>query len=224
MVEKPTVPKAKRPAAMPDGKRAARDYPSVIVASRAELRDWFGNNHDSLRGAWIVTVKPSSGGSVSWSDIVEEALCVGWIDSLPRKVDQAHTSLLVTPRKATSKWSAKNKAHVADLERRGLMKADGAAAVARAKANGTWDALEDVTALLVPDDLSRAFDRHAGSRAHWDTFPPSARRGILEWLTNAKRPETRAARLEDIARLAKENRRANQWAPSRREQPRKPST
>lgn len=215
MTEKGPVAKVKGRSPSPDAKQAARDYPLVAIASRAELRDWLDRSHGSLRGAWIVTLKPSSGGSLKWSDIVEEALCVGWIDSLPRKVDEAHTSLLLTPRKATSKWSAKNKAHVADLERRGLMKEGGAAAVARSKMNGTWDALDDVTALLVPDDLSRALDVRAGSRAHWESFPPSVRRGILEWITNAKRAETRAKRIEETARLAQENRRANQWAPSR---------
>ncbi len=224
MAENPRSATSKHRATSHAGKQAARDYPVVAIASRAELRDWLEKSHDSVRGAWVMTVKPSSGGSVSWSDSVEEALCVGWIDSLPRKVDDDRTSILVTPRKPKSKWSAKNKAHVASLEHRGLMKAAGARAVACAKENGAWDALEDVTALLVPEDLSHAFDDHAGARAYWDAFPPSIRRGILEWITNAKRAETRAKRVEETARLARENRRANQWAPSNREPSRKPSS
>ena len=111
-----------------------------------------------------------------------------------------------------SEWSAKNQAHVADLERRSLMQPAGAAAVALARRNGTWDALDAVSALVIPADLAKALAAHPPATTSWNAFPPSARRGILEWIENARRAETRAARVEETARLAKENRRANQWA------------
>jgi uncharacterized protein YdeI (YjbR/CyaY-like superfamily) len=136
---------------------------------------------------------------------------VGWIDSLPRKLDDERTMLLVTPRRPTSRWSAKNQAHVAALEARGLMLPAGRAAVERARANGAWDALAAVSALEVPADLAAALGARGAARSHWDAFPPSVRRGILEWIASAVRPSTRAARVEETARLAAENVRANQW-------------
>lgn len=200
----PTARRSKKPP-------ASSAYPRVEVATRAALRRWLAAHHASAKGAWIVTRKRAAGGEVSWNDVVEEALCVGWIDSLPRKVDDDRSMLLLTPRKPASKWSAKNKAHIADLEARGLMRAAGLSAVARARANGTWEALDAVSALVVPPDLAAALGAHDDARAHWERFPPSTRRGILEWIAAAKRPETRAARVDETARLAAQNVRANQW-------------
>jgi uncharacterized protein YdeI (YjbR/CyaY-like superfamily) len=190
---------------------AAEGYPSIEVGSRAALRLWLAANHATSKGAWAVTRKRSAGGTVAWNDIVEEALCFGWIDSLPRKLDSERTMLLITPRKPASKWSAKNRKHVADLEARGLMHASGRALVAAAKESGTWEALDSVTALVVPADLARALGEYASARGNWDRFPPSVRRGILEWICAAKRPSTRAGRVLETARLAADNQRANQW-------------
>ena len=82
-----------------------------------------------------------------------------------------------------------------------------------AKAVGSWTRLDDVEGLLVPDVLAAAFGRHPGSRAQFDAFPPSARRAILEWIVQARRETTRAARVEESARLAAHGQRANQWKP-----------
>lgn len=191
--------------------RAATDYPRVEIATRAELRAWFAANHSLATGVWLVTTKRTAGGRVTWNDIVEEALCVGWVDSLPRKLNATTTMLLVTPRKPQSNWSAKNKAHVAALEAQGLMRAAGTAAVALAKASGRWDALYDVTALKVPADLAAAFTQYADALKNWEAFPASTKRGILEWISLAKRDATRAARVDETARLANDNIRANQW-------------
>lgn len=192
-------------------RQAAASYPELEIATRAELRAWLRKNHARSTGAWLLLRKRSAGGSVAWNDIVEEVLCFGWIDSLPRKIDDEHTSLLVTPRKPKSKWSAKNKRHVAELEARGLLHASGRAVIARSKEDGTWSALDEVSALVVPPDLAKAFSDHPGARANWDRFPPSARRGILEWIDGARRPETRMKRVVETAREAAEGRRANQW-------------
>ncbi|MDX2088829.1 MAG: YdeI/OmpD-associated family protein [Kofleriaceae bacterium] len=189
----------------------AANYPRVEVATRAELRAWLRAHHADGGGAWIVTRKRDAGGTLGWNDIVEEALCFGWIDSLPRKLDDQRSMLLVTPRKPGSAWSAKNKRHVEDLERRGLMQAAGRAVVADARARGTWSALDEVSALVVPPDLEAALAARSPARRHWDAFPPSVRRGILEWISQAKRASTRARRVDETARLARDNVRANQW-------------
>lgn len=197
------VARAKRPA--------GSDYPDVEFSSRAEMRAWLRKNHRTSPGAWFVTRKVSAGGTIAWNDLVEEVLCFGWVDSLPRKVDAERTKILVTPRRPTSKWSAKNKAHIADLEARGLLHESGRAVVEAARASGTWTALDRVSALVVPDDLKKALAAFPSAARNFHAFPPSARRGILEWLDGAKRPETRARRVEETARLAEENRRANDY-------------
>lgn len=192
-------------------RRAASDVPLLEVTDRAGLRGWLLRHHANSKGVWVVRVKQSAGGALGWNDLVEEALCFGWVDSLPRTIDARRTALLLTPRKPKSKWSAKNKAHVADLEARGLMHASGAAVVALAKKNGTWSALDGVSRLEVPADLADALRAQPPARTNWDAFPPSARRGILEWIEAAKRPETRAQRVKETSTLARQNLRALQW-------------
>jgi uncharacterized protein YdeI (YjbR/CyaY-like superfamily) len=87
----------------------------------------------------------------------------------------------------------------------------GLAMVEAAKADGSWTLLDAVEDLVVPDDLAAAFDAAAPAREHWDAFPRSVRRGILEWIVQARRPETRAKRVAETAEMACRNERANQW-------------
>jgi uncharacterized protein YdeI (YjbR/CyaY-like superfamily) len=144
--------------------------------------------------------------------VAEEALCVGWIDSLPRALDGDRTMLLVTPRRPKSAWSAVNKQRVARLVAEGAMTAAGLAVVEAAKRSGTWEALDAVEALTLPDDLLARFEAATpAARTNFDAFPRSAKRGILEWIQNAKKPETRAKRVEETVTQAEVNVRANQW-------------
>jgi uncharacterized protein YdeI (YjbR/CyaY-like superfamily) len=160
----------------------------------------------------VVTWKKASGGPyVPARDVCEEALCVGRIDSLPRKVDERRTRLLVTPRRPGSAWSRVNRERVERLTAGGLMAPAGLAAVVVAKADGSWSALDGVEDLLEPVDLRAALDAEPEARRQWDGFPRSARRGILEWIGNAKRPETRAARIVETVALAAQGIRALRW-------------
>lgn len=187
-------------------------YPDLLVESRTAWRAWLEQHHADASGVWAVTWKKDSGGPhVRYDDLVEEALCFGWVDSKGSRRDGGRTALLVTPRKPRSSWSASNKARVERLTAAGLMAPAGAAVVAAAKASGTWNALDDVERLVEPDDLRAALDALPEARRHWDAFPPSTRRGILEWIGSAKRQPTRSARVAETARLAAENVRANQW-------------
>lgn len=117
----------------------------------------------------------------------------------------------VSPRKTGSSWSRVNKAIVERMTASGAMTDAGRAKVESAKADGSWTRLDDVENLVVPEDLAEAFDRYPGSRENWDAFSRSPKRGILEWILNAKRSATRQKRIEETARLAAENKRANQW-------------
>lgn len=163
---------------------------------------------------WLVSWKKATGRpAVDYDAAVEEALCVGWVDSTGRRLDDERSMLYVAPRKPRSGWSRPNKERVARLTVAGLMRPAGLAVVEAAQADGSWSLLDDVENLVVPDDLRAALDAHAGAAGHWEAFPRSAKRGILEWIVQAKRPETRAKRVEETARRAARNERANQWTP-----------
>jgi len=196
-------------------KRAAESYPLVEVRSREELRAWLAAEHVTARGARVVTWKKHvSGQHVDAATVAEEALCFGWIDSLPRALDDDRTMLLVTPRKPTSAWSAVNKRRVERLLANGLIAPAGLAVVEAAKQSGTWTALDAIETLALPPDLVAAFESAAPlARANFDAFPRSAKRGILEWLQTAKKPETRTKRIAETVTLAAKNQRANSWRP-----------
>lgn len=185
-------------------------YRRVPVRSAAEWRAWLELNHHQRESIWLVVWKKGKGPHVPMSEIVDEALCFGWIDSLPRKLDDARSMVLLSPRKPGSAWSAVNKAKIARLQADGRMAGPGIAAVERAKADGSWVFLEDVDALIPPGDLLAALaDGAPEARQRWDGFSRSSRRGILEWIRQARRPETRARRIAETVRLAAMGLKAN---------------
>lgn len=191
------------------------DLPQVSVASRAQWRHWLEREHAKSTGVWVVTSKkgavPAGREYVSARDISGECLCFGWIDSRPAKVDDDHSALLCTPRKPGSGWSKVNKERLARLLGDGLVAPAGRDAIDKAKADGSWTALDEVDALVVPDDLAAALDGMPPARDQFEGFPPSVRRGILEWIASAKTASTRDKRIAETARLAKRGERANQW-------------
>lgn len=191
---------------------AGRDLPQVEVTSRAQLRAWLEANHAKSGSVWLVIWKKQDPDRhLSYAAIVEEALCFGWVDSLPRKLDAERSMLLLSRRKPGSAWSAANKARIARLTQDGMMAPAGLAAVEAAKADGSWSFLDDVERLEVPPELADALAQHPEAAGHFAAFPRSVRRGILEWIKQAKRPETRKRRIEETAKLASENQRANQF-------------
>jgi uncharacterized protein YdeI (YjbR/CyaY-like superfamily) len=191
----------------------AAAYDDLLVETRAGWRAWLSEHHRDAEGVWVVTWRRGEGPVVSYDDLVEEALCFGWIDSRGGRREGGRTALLMTPRRARSAWSARNKQRVARLASAGLLHSSGEAAVAAAKESGTWTALDAVERLEVPDDLALALAQRPPGREHWDAFPRSVRRAILEWVTSAKRPDTRVRRVDETARLAQQNLRAHQWPP-----------
>jgi uncharacterized protein YdeI (YjbR/CyaY-like superfamily) len=186
------------------------DGPQVHAADRAGWRTWLSEHAAGSTGIWLVYEK-GPGRRLSYDDIVEEALCFGWIDSLPRTIDDTRAMLYVAPRKPSSSWSRVNKQRVERLIAAGAMTPDGLAVVESARASGTWNALDRVEDGVEPDDLAAALDAVPSARQEWDAFPRSARRAILEWVDGAKRPETRARRVAAAVAQAAEGRRANQW-------------
>jgi uncharacterized protein YdeI (YjbR/CyaY-like superfamily) len=176
---------------------------------RPEWREWLIAHHPASRGVYLVSWRRGSGRtSVSYEEAVEEALCVGWVDSSGRNLDEERSIQWFAPRRARSVWARSNKERVARLTAAGLMLPAGMSAVEDAKRSGMWTLLDDVEKLIVPDDLAGALEIRPLARKHWDAFPPSARRAMLQWVVEARRPETRAGRIERIAEKAERNERA----------------
>ena len=156
---------------------------------RAGWRAWLVANHATSSGVHLVSWRRGSGHtSVGYEEAVEEALCVGWIDSVAGRLDEQRGLQWFSPRRPTSGWARTNKARVERLIADGLMLPAGLAAIEEAKRNGSWTLLDDVENLVVPDDLAAALAAHPPAREHWDAFSRSRRRALLEWITQAKRP------------------------------------
>lgn len=172
----------------------------VHVETRAEWRAWLAEHHDRVRRMRVVRWRSDTGRPApSYEELVLEALAFGWIDSTVRRVGEDRISLLMTPRRPGSGWAATNKRRVVELREAGLMTTAGEDAIARAMADGSWTLLDDAEQQLVPPDLAGALESLPGAREAWDAFPKSARRAMLVWMGDAKRPETRAKRVQAIA-------------------------
>jgi uncharacterized protein YdeI (YjbR/CyaY-like superfamily) len=185
---------------------------SVHPATRAEWRAWLEQNHMRAEGVWLISYKKATGlPRVEYDDAVEEALCFGWIDSKGNKLDDQRSMLWFAPRKPRTGWSKLNKERLERLQAAGLMAPAGQAKIEAARQDGSWSALDAVEALEIPPDLEAALAEYASAERHFSAFPRSAKRAILEWIASAKTPATRAKRIAETARLAEENKRANQW-------------
>jgi uncharacterized protein YdeI (YjbR/CyaY-like superfamily) len=190
------------------------DAERVHPETRLQWRAWLAEHAADSRGVWLVSWrKHTRRPAVSYEDAVSEALAYGWVDSRGGKLDDDRTMLYFTPRKRGSGWARPNKRRVEELERAGRMTEAGRRVVEAAKADGSWTLLDAVEDLVVPDDLAAAFAAVPGSRATWEAFPRSVRRGILEWIVQAKRPPTRENRVRETAELAGRGERAHQGRP-----------
>ncbi len=163
---------------------------------------WLRDHHTQPAGVWLVSPRKAADRPFSYEDAVLEALRYGWVDSTVKPVDERRSMQWFAPRRSGSMWTRINKGRVARLEEAGLMEPAGAAAIAVAKETGMWTLMDDVEDCVVPDDLASAFDRFPGSRGHWESWSASAQKLILSWIVLAKRPETRAARVETTAEKA----------------------
>jgi uncharacterized protein YdeI (YjbR/CyaY-like superfamily) len=203
-----------KPKAKPAAKRKRVTAPanSVHPLTRAEWRAWLAANHSRTEGVWLVTFKKTTGKPrVEYDESVEEALCFGWVDSKANALDDARSMLWFAPRKGRSGWSRPNKERVARMIAAGLMAPAGQAKIDAAKADGTWELLDAVEALEIPPDLAAEFAKYPKAAANFAAFPRSVKRSILEWIVQAKRPETRSKRVAETAKLAEDGKRANQW-------------
>ena len=186
------------------------DHPQLFIESPNVFRTWLKLNHQQSESVWLVKWKKNAGKPyLSYDEIVDELMCFGWVDSLPRKLDAEKTMLRISPRNPKSKWSGVNKRRVERLLAAGRMEPAGMNLVERAKANGAWNFLDDVEQLILPPDLAQAFTENPKAAAYFERFPPSSKRGILEWIKTAKQPTTRAKRIAETVAKAERNRKAN---------------
>lgn len=171
----------------------------IFFSDRRELRTWLAQNFNQEQGVWAVFYKKSTSLSdLSWEAIVEECLCFGWIDSLPGKVDESRTKIYISPRKANSGWSRRNKDLLIDLEKRGLIEPPGIASIERAKANGSWVRFDLAEALVVPLSLQNTFDQDKLFLSSWKALTDSKQRQFLQLLYDAKTEGTKLKRIEAL--------------------------
>ena len=206
---------------MPDRLTAPDGKPVVGPLERAAWRAWLIANHAASHGVYLAMWRSAATGreGVPYAEAVEEALCVGWIDAIYRMLDDQIAIQWFAPRRLGSGWASSNKARVARLTAAGLMLPAGLAVVQAAKRDGSWTLLDDVEALIVPEDLAAALAANPPGRHHWDAFSKSARRQMLFWIVQAKRPETRAKRIAEIAEQAARGEKANERVPPERRPP-----
>jgi uncharacterized protein YdeI (YjbR/CyaY-like superfamily) len=175
----------------------------LTFASAAEWEAWLERHHADAREAWLkIARKGSAHVTVTHAEALDSALCFGWIDAVRNKLDDDHFLQRFTPRSARSTWSQINCAKVEALTTAGRMRPAGLAQVERARADGRWDAAyPGQRTITVPDDLQRELDARPAAAAFFAGLDSRNRYAILYRLQQAKRPETRARRLEKFVAM-----------------------
>ena len=167
-------------------------------------RNWLHENHANLEGIYLILYAVDHEmPSMRWEEAVRVALCYGWIDSTVKSLGNDKRRQYFCPRKPKSVWSKVNKDHIKELTKAGLMHESGFTAIATAKENGSWTALDDVENGIVPDDLQKAFNRSKKAFENYQGLTRGQRKSYLYWLNQAKRKETRQKRITEIIDLCK---------------------
>ena len=186
---------------------------TVYAKTRDAWRKWLQKNHRSSGGVWLIIFKKETGiPSVYYAEAVEEALCFGWIDSKANKKDESSYYQSFYRRNPKSKWSKINKLRVKKLIKEKRLTQAGLDAIQTAKKNGTWTALDEIENITIPKDLAVALEKNKLAKKNFPDFPRSSKKGILEWIMNAKKKETREKRINETVTLAARNIRANHYS------------
>jgi uncharacterized protein YdeI (YjbR/CyaY-like superfamily) len=189
-----------------------QEFETFCPKSRQEWREWLEDNHLEKQSIWLIYYKKKTNiPTVTYSDAVDEALCFGWIDSKAKSIDEKKSMQFFSKRKIKSVWSKVNKDKVARLSEAGLMAQAGLNTVEIAKQNGSWTILDEAEALIIPNDLELEFQKSPNSKDYFLSLSRSDKRIILQWLTMAKRSETRMKRIEEIVELAGEKLKPKQF-------------
>ncbi|QQL44137.1 YdeI/OmpD-associated family protein [Sulfuriroseicoccus oceanibius] len=167
----------------------------LSFASPYHLGRWLEVNHASESELWVKMFKKGAGvASVTWDEVVVESLCWGWIDGVKKSLDEMSYLQRITPRKAKSNWSKRNREHVERLIAEGRMKEPGLVHVRAAQADGRWENAYVASEMEVAEDFLAALENEPVARRFYETLTKSSRYAIAYGLTSAKRPETRQRR------------------------------
>jgi uncharacterized protein YdeI (YjbR/CyaY-like superfamily) len=171
--------------------------PTIFFASEADWERWLAENHAASNGVWVKVAKKATGiESVRYPEVLDTALCFGWIDGRRQALDELHFLQRFTPRRARSPWSRINREKVERMMTEGRLRPAGISEMERAQADGRWDAAyAGQKAMTVPDDLQRELDASPEAKAFFAELSSQNRYAILYRLQDAKRAETRARRL-----------------------------
>jgi uncharacterized protein YdeI (YjbR/CyaY-like superfamily) len=180
------------------------DLPEKRFKDAAAFERWLAKHHDKVAGAWLVFARKNSGAtSLSYAEAVEVALCYGWIDGQGKGIDERFTKTRFTPRARRSIWSKINTQHAERLVKEGRMKPAGLAEIDRAKADGRWDrAYDSPSTMTIPDDFAAALKKSRQTAA-FDKLNSRNRYAMLFRIHDAKKPETRAARIDKFVEMLK---------------------
>jgi uncharacterized protein YdeI (YjbR/CyaY-like superfamily) len=178
--------------------------PHFYAPNREAWRAWLSEHHQTETAVWLIYDKGKDR-TMSWQDIVEEALCFGWIDSRPGKVSEKQSKLYISKRKPKSVWSKINKASIERLVAAGQMMPAGMASVAIAKENGSWSALDLSDNLVYPPELVELLAGNPAAKENFENFPTGTRRNTLYWIYDAKTEKTRTSRIQQAYDAARDN-------------------
>ena len=174
------------------------NFEQVVVCSQEELREWLTAHHTQEKSVWLVTYKKSYGKHfVSTDMVLDELIAFGWIDGIRRKLNEHQTMQLIGPRRQQH-WSKTYKDRAARLENEGTMTEAGRKAIKASKKSGLWTFMDDVDALIKPQDLIEALDKLPNARETFDDFSPSVQRFALRDIKLAKTENTRKKRIADV--------------------------
>jgi uncharacterized protein YdeI (YjbR/CyaY-like superfamily) len=177
--------------------------PRLRFPAGSDWEQWLEDNHATAAGIWVEIAKQDSGlESVRYPEVLDIALCFGWIDGRREAVDGTHFLQRFTPRRPRSRWSRVNRDKVERLIEQGRMRPAGLNERERARADGRWDAAYASQRLItVPEDLQRELDLRPAAKAFFEGLDSQNRYAILYRLQDAKRPETRARRLAKFVQM-----------------------
>jgi uncharacterized protein YdeI (YjbR/CyaY-like superfamily) len=182
------------------------DLPVMEFASAKAWDAWLRKHHSSSEGVWLkIAKKGTAVDTVTMPEVIEVALCWGWIDGLRHKHDDVYFRQRMTPRRPRSRWSKINRDKAEALTAAGRMQRAGLREVEAAKADGRWDAAyAGSSSSTVPDDLSRALRGNTAARRAFEQLDSRNRYAILYRIQDAKRAETRARRIEQFVTMLAE--------------------
>jgi uncharacterized protein YdeI (YjbR/CyaY-like superfamily) len=206
----------------------AADQPELIVPDASAWREWLGKHHAESPGVWLVLSKAGSvtPTRLTYDQALEVALSHGWIDGQAQRRDDATYSQRFTPRRQRSPWSKRNTLIAERLIEEGRMQAAGIAEIERAKSDGRWQAAyHGSPTIAVPDDLTAALNAEPAAKAMFALLSARNRYAVLYRIQDAKRPETRARRIEHfVAMLARGHTVYPQRSVQSRSAPQEPSS